>query len=141
MKGLFFTTVLLIILMPLNASAFEMDVVKEPVCFVVKNEANFSVTGSIVTDYYMRPDGAKSRHRSNFRMGPPGTKDDKGYPDDIAEFCTHGPFYPDRKIEFVLKTLFPVFSCMTRIDQGPIVIKGHRNEDDTGNVMWAECFE
>jgi hypothetical protein len=40
----------------------------------------------------------------------------------------------------VLRTLVPVFSCKTRIDQGEIVIKGHRKPEG-GAETWAECFE
>lgn len=141
MKGLFFGLILSLFLLPFSAAAFEMDIVKDPICFVVKNESDVSVTGSIVTDYYMSPDGTKARHRSNFRMGKAGSKDEQGYPDDMAEFCTYGPFYPDRKLEFVIRTLFPVFSCITKIDQGPIIIHATRKADDSGYDYSAQCYE
>ena len=120
---------------------FVMDIVEEPICFTVKNEAAYEVIGSFVTNYYMRPDGVKARHRSNFRLDPVGTMHEEGYPLDAAEFCTYGPFYPDRKIEFVIRTLVPVFSCITRIEDGPIVIHGKRRDDDLGNETWADCYE
>ncbi len=124
---------------PVRGSA--QDIVSDPICFNVRNDANFTVYGNLGTDYYTTPDGIKARHRSNFRLEAKGEIDEEGYPADRAEFCSYGPFYPGRKLEFVLRTLFPVFSCMTRIDQGEIVIKGKRKADDSGVDMWAECYE
>ena len=122
--------------------AFAQDVTPEPNCFRVKNTAAYKVYGSIVTDYYTRPDGIRARHRSNFRLEEAGAVDEeKGYPLDVAEFCSYGPFYPGKKLEFVIRTLIPVFSCITKIDQGDIVISGRRNDDDTGNITTAACFE
>lgn len=121
---------------------FVMDISEKPICFVVKNEAAYSVTGSIVSNFYMTPEGYKARHRSNFRLGAMGSTDEReGYPLDVAEFCTSGPFYPGRKVEFVIRTLVPVFSCITNIQSGPIIIKGKRRADDMGNETWAECYE
>ncbi len=119
---------------------FHMDVVQDPICFNVKNEAPYSVLGSFVTDYYMRPDGIKARHRSNFRLEAAGSVHEEGYPLDIAEFCTYGPFYPDHKLEFVLRTIVPIFSCKTRVEDGDIVIHGELHEDGSQKT-WADCYE
>lgn len=118
------------------------EVVSEPICFQVRNTAPHMIYGNFATNYYMHPEyNTKSRHRSNFRLEAAGSIDDEGYPADIAEFCSYGPFFEGRRLELVLRTLVPVFSCYTRIDAGPLVIKSRRNEDDTGNIMWAECYE
>jgi hypothetical protein len=69
------------------------------------------------------------------------TDPDTGEAADSAEFCTFGPFYPERKLELVLRTLVPIFSCKTRVDQGEIVIKGFRKEDQPGTNTYAECYE
>lgn len=117
------------------------DIVSQPICFNVKNEAPYKVYGSFITDYYTRPDGIRARHKSNFRLEEAGaTHEEKGYPIDRAEFCTFGPFYPGRKLELVIRTLVPVFSCKTRIDQGEIVIQGHRKPEG-GTETTAQCFE
>ncbi|MCF8496259.1 MAG: hypothetical protein K9G62_06300 [Alphaproteobacteria bacterium] len=116
------------------------DIVAEPICFQVINEAPYKIYGNFITDTYTAPDGSKSRHRSNFRLDEPGSvHETEGYPLDRAEFCSYGPFLPGRKLEMVLRTLIPIFSCTTRIDQGPIVIKGRR-KDEGGTETWAECF-
>lgn len=120
------------------------DIVPEPICFLVINEAPHKAYGHIGTDLYTTPDGVSARHRSNFRLDAAGSvHEDEGYPTDRAEFCSYGPFYPGRKLEFVLRTLFPIFSCQTRIDQGPIIIKSKPKEDSPmgGYDVWAECFE
>lgn len=117
------------------------DVVSEPVCFILRNEAPYKVYGTFGTDYYINPEGNKARHRSNFRLDEPGSKHaEEGYPTDVAEFCSYGPFYPERKLELVLRTLVPIFSCKTRIDQGEIVIKGYKKPEG-GTETWAECYQ
>jgi hypothetical protein len=117
------------------------DIVQEPMCFQVINEAPYSVFGNFLTDYYMSPNGTRARHRSNFRLEAAGTVHKDGYPLDKAEFCSYGPFYPGRKLEMTLRTLVPIFSCRTHIDQGPIIIKGQRKpEPGGGTETWAECF-
>lgn len=117
------------------------EVLQEPLCFMVRSEAAYKVYGSIVTDYYTNPTGTRARHRSNFRLEPVGTLHEDGYPLDRAEFCSYGPFYPDRKLDIVLRTLIPIFECRTRVDQGELVITGERNAEDTGNVTEVACFE
>ncbi len=116
------------------------EILSDPLCFNVRNEAPYKVYGNFGTDYYTAADGTKARHRSNFRLDEPGSVDEQGYPSDRAEFCSYGPFYPDRKLEIVLRTLVPVFSCKTKIDQGEIVIKGRRKPEG-GAETWAECYE
>jgi hypothetical protein len=125
--------------MPFSAKA--QEIVSDPICFQLRNTADFTILGNFITDFYTKPDGAQSRHRSNFRLGAAGTKDEEGYEADRAEFCSYGPFFEGRKIELVLRTLFPVFSCKTKIDQGEILIKSKRKDDDSGVDIWAECFE
>ncbi len=117
-----------------------VDVVSDPICFTIRNEAPYNVYGSFVTNYYTSEDGTSARHRSNFKLGEPGTKDEKGEAADSAEFCTYGPFLPDRKLELVLRTLVPIFSCKTKIDQGEIVIKGFKKPEG-GTNTYAECYE
>jgi len=118
-----------------------LDIVSEPICFAIRNEADYRIYGSVTTNYFTNPDGIRARHTSSFRLEKPGAIDKHtGKPADIEEYCTYGPFLPDRQLTLTLRTLFPVFECKTRVDHGEIVIKGARREDDTGVVTWAECF-
>jgi hypothetical protein len=139
MRGLF-TAMLLSFFIPC-APLHAQEVLKDPICFNVVNEAPYTVFGSFLTAYYVNPDGIKTRHRSNFRLEAAGTVHEKGYPLDKAEFCSYGPFLPDRKLDMVIRTLVPVFSCKTRIDQGPIIIRGKRKEGPGGGTETsAVCF-
>jgi len=125
---------------PVFAQNEDLDIVSEPICFEVRNEAEYSVTGSFQTDFYTRGDGIRARHRSNFRLQAAGSVDDEtDLPSDRAEFCSYGPFLPDRKLSFTLRTLVPIFACQTRVDQGEIVIKGKRKPEG-GTETWAECY-
>lgn len=120
---------------------FAQDIVSEPICFTIRNSADFTMYGNLGTDYYTTPDGVQARHRSNFQLFAAGSVDEDGYPSDRAEFCSYGPFFEGRKLELQIRTLFPVFSCMTRIDQGEIVLRAERNEDDSGYKYSAECYD
>ncbi len=137
--------VLILLAWPHSAHAQNenLDITQEPICFALRNTADYRVNGSFVTDKYMRPDGIRTRHRSNFRMDPPGSvNSNTGKPSDRQEYCSYGPFLPNRQLILTLRTLFPVFECKTRVDTGQeIVIKGARRADDNGVITWAECFE
>lgn len=100
----------------------------QPYCFNLINQAPYSVTGSISTNYFVRSDGIKTRHRSNFRL-------DRG---DMHEVCTTGPFYDGNKLELVLRTLVPVFTCKTAVT-GDIVIEG-RYLREGGTETRANCL-
>ena len=127
---------------PSYAQNENLDIVSEPICFILRNEANYGVQGDFSTDKFTRPDGVVTSHRSNFRLGKAGAiNEETGFPTDRAEFCSYGPFLPDRQLRFRIRTLFPVFHCKTRVDLGQeIVIKGQRRADDNGVITWAECF-
>lgn len=117
------------------------DITSEPICFVVRNTADYKVYGSFVTDYFTAEDGTRARHSSNFRLEAKGTiHEEKGYPLDAAEFCSYGPFFEGRKLDMVLRTLVPIFECRTSVELGEIVIKGQRKADDSGVKTWAECY-
>ena len=111
--------------MPVRAG----ETVPVPICFNIINQAPYTVIGSVATDTYDAPGGSKARHRANFRLKVR----------EHTQFCTTGPFYPDRKMELTLRSLIPLFSCMTKID-GNIVIRGERKPQG-GTKTWAECRE
>lgn len=137
----FFSVLLLFIVFAAPAKAQQPDIVSEPICFQVRNSENFTMYGTIGTNYYTDPRGVQARHRSNFRLEAAGTIDEEGYPADRAEFCSYGPFFEGRKLELTIRTLFPVFSCITRLDQGEIILRAERNASDSGYNYFADCFE
>lgn len=110
------------------APAQAAETVSDPECFHVVNQAPYTVYGSINTNVFTRPDGIKTRHKSNFRL-------ESG---NFAEFCTFGPFYDNHKLELVLRTLVPTFTCKTGI-AGDIMIYGRRKPEG-GTETYAACL-
>jgi hypothetical protein len=106
----------------------EGEILDQPICFNIINKAPYSVFGSFNTSTYTTDDGIKARHHSNFHLNEK----------QQAEFCTYGPFYEGRKLELVLRTLVPVFSCKTAVT-GDIVIQGRRKPEG-GTDTWAVCL-
>ncbi len=117
----------LLVTKPTTPQAFG-EVISEAQCFNVINKAPYTVFGSIHTNFFLRDDGIKTRHKSNFRFAA----------EERAEFCTYGPFYDDQKVELVLKTLIPIFKCKTRTE-GDIIIYGRRKSEG-GTETWATCL-
>lgn len=140
MKLLIASLIFIGIFAPFSVGA--QEIVKDPICFAVRNEAPYKIYGSFITELYTKEDGSRARHRSNFRLEEKGALDDKGQPGDVAEFCSYGPFFEGRKLEMTLRTLLPIFTCRTKIDSGVIVIHGERlTGPDGGTKTWADCFE
>ena len=113
---------------PTRPSA-EGEVTAQPYCFNLVNQASYTVTGNIATNYFTRPDGIRARHRSNFRIEAK----------DRAEFCTSGPFYDGYKVELTLRTLVPVFSCKTAVT-GDVWIYGRQQADGSYKTT-ASCLD
>ena len=112
---------------PSTEGAAEGEVTADPICFNVINRATYNVYGTIMTNLYTAEDGTKAHHRANFRLGP----------NEKTNFCTSGPFFEGRKVDLTLRTLVPVFSCKTTIDQD-INIYG-REKPTGGTQTWADC--
>lgn len=104
------------------------EVTGEALCSAIINMAPYTVYGSVNTAYFIRGDGIKTRHKSNFRL-------ETG---EQTEFCTSGPFYEGRKVELVLRTLVPIFTCKTGVG-GDIIISGHRKPEG-GTETTAACL-
>jgi hypothetical protein len=110
---------------PLTGAEGEVSATQQ--CFNVINHAPYTVHGSFVSDTYVNDGGVTARHRANFRL-------EEG---EMTNFCSTGPFYEGGRLELVLRTLVPIFSCKTRID-GDIVING-RKKAEGGTDTWAVC--
>ena len=136
-----FLSLALIPLFPWHA--FAQEITAEPICFNIINEADQTVFGSVVTDYVTTPQGDKIHYDGTFRLEPAGTIDpETGYRKDFSEFCTTGPFFPGRRLEIVLRTLIPVFSCKTSIEAGDVVVHSQKLMKDgvETNKIWATCY-
>ena len=115
------------------------EITDQPICFTIRNDAPYRVYGQMATDYYTTANGTKARHTGTFRLDAKRTMHEDGYPLDVSEFCSSGPFYPGRKMELTLRTLIPIFTCKTSIELGEIKIHGTKKEDGTTKT-WATCY-
>lgn len=97
-------------------------------CFTLVNAAPYTMTGSMVTAPYETADATKARQRLNFRLKPK----------ESHRFCTFGPFYPGDRLELVIRTLVPLFSCYTAA-QGEIVLRGEMKAEG-GTRSWVDCL-
>lgn len=97
-------------------------------CFTIFNTAPYTVTGSMVTALYETADATQARQRLNFRLKPK----------ESHRYCSFGPFYPGERLELVLRTLVPVFSCYT-VAQGEITIRGEIKASG-GSRSWVDCI-
>lgn len=99
----------------------------EPDCFRIVNRAPYTVIGTVNGNYDTLPSGQKVRRNRNFRLAP----------NETAEMCTTGPYYEGDRVELVIRTLVPLFSCFT-LPAGEIPIYGERRPEG-GTRTWAEC--
>lgn len=104
------------------------EILPEPLCFNIINQAPYGVYGTVSTDYYTTPDGEKKRYVSNFNLKA----------GEHVNFCASGPFFEGRKVDLVLRTIIPIFSCKTGVT-GDVFIKGRRNAEGRAET-WAECL-
>ena len=123
------------LLLAMPGASQAQEYLDQPICFTVKNYANYMILGDVSTDWDVTAGGEPIRHRANFRLQASGEEGDS-YP-----MCTTGPLYEGGQIHLRLRTLFPVFECKTMIWQGmELEIHGKRKADDSGVETWAVCY-
>ena len=137
-RFLFCFTLIILLPSPVKADPFLVSeevneealgpVIENPICFNVLNKAPYSVFGTIQTAEYVRSDGIKTRHRSNFRIET----------NHMTEFCSRGPFFEGQKLEIILKSLVPIFSCKTKIT-GDLIVQGE-TKPEGGTKTWVDCI-
>ena len=125
MKSVLILIALLFISMPAQAAGELIS--PRPQCASILNSTKSELYGVIRTAYGTLPSGEKKRHESTFRL--------KG--GEKQEACATGPFYPGYQVEFSIKTMFPIFTCKTKL-RGTIEIKSERNKDGL-NRIYALC--
>lgn len=107
----------------------EGEVVTTPLCFRVINEAPYTLMGSLYTNFYTDKERQKARHTSNFRLEPGQSQ----------PYCSYGPFYEGQKLNLVLRSLVPLFSCKTAL-HSDIYLRGKVLENG-GTQSWATCHD
>lgn len=123
----FFTAVLfLLFLSPAQSQELYSPL---PYCALIKNETKDEMIVQIRTDYYLRDDGTRDYHETILRID--AGKD--------REICAKGPFYPDYKVDLILKSLFPLFDCRTKL-QGEIPLR-ERKLANGDREFYAVCVD
>lgn len=99
----------------------------EPLCVQLVNTTNGEVLGHVETTEYHDPEGNLSWHRSNFRLEANGEQ----------EVCSTGPFFEGYRLRVVVKTIMPLYSCLTEMNR---VIHIERRMSDIGiNELVMDC--
>lgn len=109
MKFLSLPLALLLLSMPAHAFGPEPEgeVTAQAICSNLINRSSVTIQGSFETAKQTLADGTRASHVSNFKLSP----------NEEKKICAAGPFYEGRRINLTIRTLFPLFSCKTRIDQ------------------------
>lgn len=82
-------------------------------CVQIVNDADYLVIGSLESKPYESPEGEFTHYKSNFRLDP----------GKATKACSTGPFYPDYRLRLVIRSLVPVFTCLTHMN-GTVHIEG-----------------
>lgn len=88
----------------------------EPLCLVLKNATSDEVLGHVETAEFYDDAGKLSWHKSNFRLR--STED--------QTICSTGPFFDGYQLRVVVKTLIPLYSCLTEMNK-TITIQRRKN--------------
>lgn len=114
---------------PLPAVASKAgEVTSRPFCGMLVNRSSVSMRGTVATMAQTLPDGTQARHTINYKLAPGEKK----------QICASGPFYEGRKLELTIRSLIPLFSCMTRME-GDVYLD--MKEDSEGVKRYsATCY-
>ena len=119
---------LLVLLCALPMTAASAQVFsEEPLCVNLANMTGDEVLGHIETDEYYDESGKLSWHRSNFRLQA----------DETRQVCSTGPFFDGYTLRIVLKTIVPLYSCLTEMNRD-VAIRTFTDAQGT-RTLSADC--
>jgi len=96
-------------------------------CATLRNMSDQTIMGAVRTAPFKIAGGKVKRHEGVFRLEA----------DETVEVCSTGPFYDGYKVELILRTIIPLFSCKTRLS-GDITLRKKESENGT-TKLYAEC--
>ncbi|MDD3020870.1 MAG: hypothetical protein PHX61_07830 [Alphaproteobacteria bacterium] len=96
-------------------------------CATLRNMSDQTIMGVIRTAPFKITNGGIQRHEGTFRLEP----------DETAQICSTGPFYEGYKVELVIRTIMPLFTCKTRLS-GNIYLRKTENKNGI-TKLYAEC--
>jgi hypothetical protein len=122
-RFLFIALMFLIVLLPGGVTAQQISTV--PLCLTVTNKTDHDAYGYVETDQFTAADGNISWHRHSFKINP-------GEPQD---FCGTGPFFIGPRLRVVIKSLFPIYSCLAPVPGAVDIITQTNINGDPETVM------
>ena len=96
----------------------EGEILDTPICSKLINRSDQAIMGTLLTAAQTLESGDSVRHRDNFKLEAGAEKD----------FCVAGPFYEGRRVEIILRTVIPLFTCRTKLDS-PIYLDVMEDEN------------
>ncbi len=109
-------------------SGKEGEIIKQPICTYLTNRSDQTIMGTISTAAQTIPSGDKVKHRDNFTLKS----------GERRQFCAAGPFYEGQRLEIMLRTIIPLFTCKTKINQEIFL---DAKEDENGfKKLSATCY-
>ncbi len=119
---------LLFLIVPVSAQAGELYS-PEPQCAIIHNETKGTAFVAIRTDFYAKPDGSKSYYEEVLHLKP----------DEKRQVCAKGPFYEGYKVSLIVKSLFPLYDCKTKL-AGTIPVR-EKLKPEGGRDVYAVCVD
>lgn len=111
----------------LCGTAYAGEVTPFEECATLRNMSDQTIMGVIRTAPFKVKGGAPQRHEGPFRL-------EEG---ETVQICSTGPFYDGYKVELVLRTIIPLFTCKTRLS-GDIMLR--KTETAEGYTkLYADC--
>ena len=109
--------ILLLLIFLCAAPAQAQTFTDTPLCLTLDNKTGDAVLGHIETAEYRDDHGKQSWHRHNFRIPK----------EESQEVCSTGPFFDDQKLRVVVKTIMPLYTCLTSMG-GTVTITREPNQ-------------
>lgn len=96
-------------------------------CATLRNMTDQTIMGVVRTAPFKVKGGMMQRHEAPFRLEESET----------AEICSTGPFYDGYKVELIIRTIIPLYSCQTRLSGDIMLRKTETGEGYT--KLYADC--
>lgn len=125
MKAIYPLLLAITLLVPVGVQAGEVTPFNE--CATLRNMSGQTIMGVVRTAQFKSTTGSVQRHEGTFRLEP----------EETAQVCSQGPFYDGYRVELVIRTIIPLFTCKTRLSGDIYLRKTETKEGIT--KLYADC--
>lgn len=125
MKAIYPLLLAITLLVPVGVQAGEVTPFNE--CATLRNMSGQTIMGVVRTAPFKSTTGSVQRHEGTFRLEP----------EETAQVCSQGPFYDGYRVELVIRTIIPLFTCKTRLSGDIYLRKTETKEGIT--KLYADC--